>query len=139
MLTPEAYGRLINLLPKLAALTDKARLKALADIDRVLAAEGLTWTDIAAGLLAPALPVECVLAMLDRIAQQPDLLTDKARDFITQLRERASRTDRVFLSPRQSEWLYGLDYDAEHERQRREREQAPEPVVISDEGKSTLH
>src|SRR4029450_4519959 len=110
MLTPEAYGRLINLLPKLAALTDKARLKALADIDRVLAAEGLTWTDIAAGLLAPALPVECVLAMLDRIAQQPDLLTDKARDFITQLRERASRTDRVFLSPRQSEWLYGLGY-----------------------------
>jgi hypothetical protein len=50
MISYTANARLMKLLPRLAAVTDKHRLKVLSDIDRVLAAEGLTWADVAAAL-----------------------------------------------------------------------------------------
>jgi hypothetical protein len=133
MLTPEAYGRLMKLLPKLAALTDRHRLKVLSDIDRVLALDGLTWTDIADTLRAPAMTVEDVLKMVEHIEQHPDLLSDNARSFIAMLRERATSYRVVNLSPRQCEWLSILYEQAQN---------ACGPATAAccrDEGKDTLH
>jgi hypothetical protein len=68
-----ANARLMKLLPRLAAVTDKHRLKVLSDIDRVLAAEGLTWADVAAALMpqevAPVvLKADVVSAMVEHIS-----------------------------------------------------------------------
>jgi hypothetical protein len=100
---PQAYARLMKLLPKLSAMTDAYRLKVLSEIDRVLAAEGLMWTDIAAALTEPPgedLPTAELLTMIERIEQQDRmiLLTPNARSFLAQMRERATEDDIVHLS-----------------------------------------
>jgi hypothetical protein len=126
MISYTANARLMKLLPRLAAVTDKHRLKVLSDIDRVLAAEGLTWTDIAAALepkleVAPiVLKADAVAATVERIRQSPRVLTDNARDFLAQVNAQVLRLQRagdteigVHLSGRQAAWLEALHSKAE--------------------------
>jgi hypothetical protein len=99
-------------------VTAKHRLKVLSDIDRVLAAEGLTWADIAAALQAPSeswieIKAVAVLDMIERILGFPDMLSDNAQSFLKQTGERALRQDVVHLSARQAAWLDALHNKAE--------------------------
>jgi hypothetical protein len=124
-MSPEAYGRLIRLLPKLAAMTDQHRLKVLSDIDRVLARDGITWLEIAEALMPPGgqdFPVSNILAVVERIEQlRPTLfLTPNATAFLADLRSRASESDEVHLTSKQYMWLHGLEEQAIHERKRRD-------------------
>jgi hypothetical protein len=109
--TYEAYVRLSKLLPKLAALTDRRRLEVLSDIDRVLAASGMTWEDIADAVMPPRLDIatKTALAMIERITKHPDILTENASDFLSQVAENMKGQDAATLSPRQAEWLHALD------------------------------
>ena len=164
--SPQAYARLMKLLPKLSALTDQHRLKVLSEIDRVLAAEGLTWADIAAALAPPrgeTLAAADLLATIDQIEQEDKnrivFLTPNARSFLAEMREQAAENDAVYLSGKQAVWLRGLREQAERERlrfeQQRERsaqleqwrrergeraktEKPKAPVASGDDG-STLH
>ncbi len=112
-MTPENRARLLKLLPRLAAVTDQRRLKVMSDIDRVLAAEGLTWASIAALLEKRTneyadLGSDEVLAMAEFIATNSYGLSDSALNFLRQLREAAGRAAAVSLSARQREWLWKL-------------------------------
>jgi hypothetical protein len=122
VLSIQAHTRLMKLLPKLSAVTDQHRLKVLSDIDRVLAAEGLTWADIAEALNEPQgedLAATEVLSIIERIQQEHTvLLTNNARSFLDQLRERAMENNSVHFSFRQGQWLYALQEQAERERER---------------------
>jgi hypothetical protein len=153
----EAYIRLSKLLPKLAALTDRRRLQVLSDIDRVLAASGMTWEDIAAAVMPPSLDIDAktALAMIERITKHPDILTDNASDFLTQLVENMKGQDEMHLSARQAEWLHGLNERAKAAEAKRiqpshqpqssgsasEAKQQPKAAIAANgnEGKSTLH
>jgi hypothetical protein len=104
MLTWEAYGRIMKLLPKLSALTDKHRLKVLSDIDRVLAAAGLTWADFAAEAVPPPeedVPVDVLLTIVESIELEANeksmFISTSAREFLMDLRGRArsARGDRM--------------------------------------------
>jgi DNA-binding transcriptional MerR regulator len=112
----QAHTRLMKLLPKLSAVTDQHRLKVLSEIDRVLAAEGLTWADIAEALNEPQgedLAAAEALALIERIEQEHTvLLTNNARSFLDQLRERAMENYSVHFSFRQGQWLYALQEQA---------------------------
>jgi hypothetical protein len=118
-----ANARLTNLLPKLAAMTDKHRLKVLSDIDRVLAAEGVTWADVAEALIPQETPpvvlkAADVSAMVEHIRKFPDILSNNAQDFLGQVNAQAARSDKsgdagVHLSARQAAWLDALHSKAE--------------------------
>ena len=49
-MTDEGYAALLSLLPRLGTVTTDQRLRALLAIDRVIAVEGLSWTDVANSL-----------------------------------------------------------------------------------------
>src|SRR5262245_25431475 len=117
-MSPVAFARLIKLLPKLSGVTDEHRLKVLSDIDRVLAAEGLMWADIAEALIPPeeAMPADVLLAMLDSIERAPEFLSPRAEMFLADLRTQATENDSVHLTFRQSAWLHALHQKAERER-----------------------
>jgi hypothetical protein len=129
MPSPQAYARLMKLLPKLSAMTDQHRLKVLSEIDRVLAAEGLTWADVAAALAPPrgeTLAAADLLATIDRIEREDKnrilFLTPNARSFLAEMRERAAENDAVYLSGKQAVWLHALHAQAERERLRFEQQ-----------------
>jgi hypothetical protein len=155
-LSPQAYTRLRRLLPKLSGLTDHHRLKVLGEIDRVLAAEGLMWADVAEALQPSEtrLPAADLLAMVDHLEREDKdrtffALTTNAGKFIADLRERAAENETVYLTPRQGAWLHALLDQAKRERvraeQQRERmehaaakkEKAAE--VVGDGADGTLH
>jgi hypothetical protein len=143
MLPLQAHARLMKLLPKLSAVTDAYRLKVLSEIDRVLAAEGQTWADIAEALSEPqggSLPVAELLAIIERIEQQyrssaswQTPLTDNACSFLADLREKAAvQIGEVHLTFRQGQWLYALQEQAERERKRMcELAEPKQPVLIT--------
>jgi hypothetical protein len=112
MLPLQALARLVELLPKLSAVTPEwHRLKVLSDIDRVLAAKGLTWADFAEALseAGGSLPVAELLTIIEHIEQHRTLLTDNACSFLADLREKAAaQADEVRLTVRQGQWLYEL-------------------------------
>jgi hypothetical protein len=152
--SPQTYARLMKLLPKLSALTDRHRLKVLSEIDRVLAAEGLTWADIAEALAPPrgeTLAAADLLATIDHIEQEDKnrivFLTLNARSFLAEMREQAAENDSVYLSGKQAVWLRALHERARSERERleqwRESERVeaekPKVPVASGGGGSTLH
>lgn len=124
-MTPETRARLLKHLPRLAAVTDRRRLQVLSEIDRSLAAEGLTWGAVAGELLQPSsypepdvITADAVLAMVDRIGRWPDDLSRGARDFLASMNGQALEAQRlgdgnVRLSRRQTAWLYGLHQKAE--------------------------
>jgi hypothetical protein len=113
-LSEETFYRLTDLLPRLAAITDKRRLKVLSDIDRVLAAESSSWTDIADHLMPPNSMVrsDMVLSMIARIEdwQRKCLgtLTDSASSFLGQLLEQAPQEPAIRMSHKQYAWLRQL-------------------------------
>jgi hypothetical protein len=117
MLPLQACARLVNLLPKLSAVSPEwHRLKVLADIDCVLAAKGLTWADFAEALSEQggSLPVAELLSAIEFIEQHPTVLTDNARSFLAGLREKAAaaQADEVRLTVRQGQWLDELLHQA---------------------------
>jgi hypothetical protein len=117
-LPPEVHARLEKLLPRLAALTDKHRLKVLADIDRVLLNADLSWQEVAAALQPPPRYTDYkaaeVLATIDRIeAKRSAVLTENAKAFLEQVRMDAAGGGTVELSERQAQWLHQLRDRAE--------------------------
>ena len=127
-MTPTTRARLLKLLPKLAAVTDQHRLKVLSDIDRVLAAEGMTWADIAAAVEERTneyadVPAAEVMAAVDFIAlRDAQGLTDSARDFLRQLMHSADGAATVSMSARQREWLGALYHNAAQHQQHAARD-----------------
>ena len=110
----KVYDHLMLLLSQLSALTDELRLKTLSDIDRVLTAEGLSWSDIAESIRLTAIAAADLLKMLDFIEQHPSRLNanDKTHSFLQQLRERTTARQRVYLPDRQNDCLSCLCNDA---------------------------
>jgi hypothetical protein len=110
----KVYDHLMLLLSQLSALTDELRLKTLSDIDRVLTAEGLSWSDIAESIRLTAMAAADLLKTLEYIEQHPSRLntSDKTRPFLKQLRERTTARQRVYLSDRQIDCLSCLYNDA---------------------------
>jgi len=145
-MTPETRSRLLKHLPRLAGVTDRHRLKVLSDIDRALAAEGLTWGAVAAELLQPpsypepdVIEADGVLLMVDRILRWPDDLSRGARDFLASMNGQALEARRlgdgnVRLSRRQTAWLYGL-----YEKAKAERERPVLKVVASEPSTAAVH
>ena len=118
MLDPQIHALLMKLLPKLAATrTDKYRLKVLAEIDGALAANGLTWRDVAYALRLPTwetFEADDLLALIAFIKKHARLwLSDNAVSFLADVGERASWGDPVELTDRQAAWLRGLHEQAE--------------------------
>jgi hypothetical protein len=115
----EVHNRLAKLLPRLAAITDKHRLKVLSDIDRVLLSAGISWHDVANALQPPPQYADHnaadVLAIVKRIEARRYLLSDNAQQFVAQVREDATGEDTVELSERQAHWLARLHEEAEAE------------------------
>jgi hypothetical protein len=130
-LNDETFYRLANLLPRLSALTDRRRLEVLSDIDRVLAAENLSWTDITECLMPPSsmLQSATVVQMCETIAQALQLapLTENATEFLTELLRQAKLEPAVHLTPRQYQWLRSLYERAE--KKLRVVTQPPAPVA----------
>jgi molybdopterin converting factor small subunit len=126
----------------------------LGEIDRVLAAEGLMWADVAEALLPSEtrVPSADLLAMVDHIEQEEKdrifFPTMNAGRFLADLRERAAENETVYLTPRQGAWLHALLDQAKRERvraeQEREREQAAAKKqkaaeAVGDGADGTLH
>lgn len=152
-MTPQTRTRLLKLLPRLSAVTDARRLKAMSDVDRVLAAEGLTWADIADFLeertnVVTEVNADEALAMADIVSQHADLLSDNARDFLGQVvrkviaaREATQQPGHymfgkeavIELSARQIKWLLDLHGKAKAERER------PVPEVVASPPTAALH
>lgn len=137
-MTPETRCRLLKLIPKLSAMTDRHRLKVLGDIDRVLAAEGVTWADIAALLEERTneyadISADEVLAAVDFIAlRDAQELTDSARDFLRQLAHSAEGAATVSMSARQREWLGALYHNAaQHQQHAAEDAMASAPSTMA--------
>jgi hypothetical protein len=128
----ETYFRLMNLLPRLSAITDKRRLKVLSDIDRVLAADGLSWDDIAEALMSPSgvTPSKTILDMIDAVAKAELVMTENAVQFLSQLREQASQEPAVELSPKQNHWIRGLFERAEKKLSPPRKADKPEPQSV---------
>lgn len=111
----QACARLAKLLPKLGALTDDRRLKALAEIDRVFVRDGVTWEHIAAALTPTGIAAAEVVKIVDAIMKRPELLAySSAPDFLEKLRARATADGgTVHLSRAQNSWLFALLEKAE--------------------------
>jgi hypothetical protein len=128
----DTLARLSKLLPRLAALTDRRRLEVLSDIDRVLAAHGITWLDIADALMSPnEIDAQTVLAMVERIRMSGCCLTFEAERFISEMVEKVEGRDAVHLSLRQIQWLYALDEKAAAETKTAGAAPTPARLVVA--------
>jgi hypothetical protein len=129
-MNPEIFTRLMKLMPALSSLTDKHRLKTLANIDRVMISGGITWHDVAAALRPPSewtdVKAAVALEMVDAIEQWPELACHNAGRFIEQIRDEANEQDTVYLSPRQSAWLHMLHEKAKAKAAKAEQQAVPE-------------
>lgn len=95
--------------PGLAAMEVQRRLAVLVRIETVLAADGLAWDDLAMQMMPPALPPGDLMTMT-ATALRCDGLTEHAGEFLADLRglARQAQGDPVYLTERQSEWLWNL-------------------------------
>ena len=110
------YGQVMGLLPKLVRdsaapepMESGRRLWVLAQIEAALGDEGLTWHDFAMHLMPPALQPGDLVRMANTIVQWDEHLTGHAREFLADLKRQGRQaTDPVYLTERQSGWLWNL-------------------------------
>ena len=110
MMRLETYQQMMDLLPQLVRnptlpdpVVSGTRLSLLDRIEAVLAADRMTFADLADCLMQPAFRPGDLVLMVDTIMRWDEDLTDNAHEFLTDLKRRGRQSaDDVCLTPRQS-------------------------------------
>ena len=93
----------------LAAMDNGRRLSVLARIETVLAADGLTWDDLAMQMMPPAYRPVGLVTMVNIICRWGGSQTDYTNEFFSDLKWQGQHAKgNVYLTERQSRWLWDL-------------------------------